>query len=152
MNKVQLPPLLVKMNTASQDDIERFLHRRSGCFSPDFGISINIEKYAEKLRTYGNTYELWYAGELDSLLVVYFSEPLKQIFVPYICTAGSHYGPNVGQYLFSMITGFSRPFEYVRLEVRADNTNALNFYLKQGFYEISKAGQKICLEKRLSTR
>ena len=83
MNKIPLPPLLIKMNAASQDDIELFLRRRLGYFSPDFESSINIGEYATKLRTYGNTYELWYEGELDSLLVVYFSEKLKQIYVPY---------------------------------------------------------------------
>lgn len=150
IGQVPLPQLLVKMNTASQDDIERFLHLRSRCFSPDFGSSIDIGEYAKKLRTYGNTYELWYEGELDALLVVYFSESLKQIYVPYICTEGSHYGPNVGQYLFQMITSFSVPFEYIRLEVREDNKKALDFYLKQGFTEISKEGKKIHLEKQLA--
>ena len=149
MNKIQLPQLLVQMNTASQNDIEQFLHRHSGCFSPDFESTINIEEYAKKLRMYGNTYELWYSGELDSLLVAYFSESLQQIYIPYICTAKSHYGPNVGQYLFQMISNFSNPFKYIRLEVRKDNTKAISFYLKQGFSEKFRTEEKIHLEKQL---
>ena len=149
MVKIQLEELHVKMNMASAEDIELYIMKHSADFFPAFHTKNNVAEYAEKLRKLGNTYELWYNGELDALMAVYFNEQLKQIYVPYICTAGAHYAPHVGQYLFRMIMHFSTPFEYVRLEVRKNNLRAVTFYLKQGFTIKHDAGEKVLLEYKL---
>lgn len=150
MNTLTLEPLQIKMNCASAHDIELFLLKHKHVFNPAFDKVVNISEYAQKLRNYGNSYELWFENRLDALMVVYFSEKLKQIYVPYICTSNSHYGPHVGQYLFNLISYFSSPFHHIRLEVRKDNYRALSFYEKLGFSKMEESENKIKMEKKLN--
>ncbi len=151
-NKIVLTNLQVRMNEAGVRDIEDFLKRHSEDFSPAFHTQNDIAAYAAKVWSCGNTYELWHNGILDALLVVYFSEKLKQVYVPYICTAGCHYGPHAAQYLFSLITGFAEPFQFIRLEVRKNNARAVNFYHKQGFVSISETNDKYLMQKELKMK
>lgn len=149
MPHIELTDMQVKMNLASSKDIEQFLINHSNDFNPPFDCEVKISEYAQKLRKYGNTYELWFEGHLDAILVVYLSEKLQQIYIPYICTKKSHYGPHVGQYLFKMILHFAHPFRYIRLEVNKNNLRAFSFYKKLGFKKIEENKSKIKMELQL---
>ncbi|MBR5330921.1 MAG: hypothetical protein IKV13_05455 [Akkermansia sp.] len=141
-------PVIVR-NKASEGDIRDFLIEHSNDFLVPFNEQVDIDSYAKKLRTFGNTYEIWHEGKLDALLVIYYNLDDKEIFVPYICTAGARAGKHLGQKLFNEITQIRAPFTGIRLFCRNDNTRAMQFYTQLGFQKIGTTEEKTELFRTL---
>lgn len=139
----------ITLNKATTDDIRNFLIRHSNDFLTPFNEQVNIDTYAEKLRNFANTYEIWHEKELDALLAFYYDIDRREIFVPYVCTAGAQSGKKLGQLLFEKITQIRAPFKAIRLECRKSNEKSLNFYYNLGFKEIAASDDKIEMTRDL---
>lgn len=133
----------VTLNKSTVEDIREFLNVHSNDFIVPFAEQVDIESYAVKLRSFGNTYEIWHENKLDALLVVYFNVENRELFVPYICTAGARSGKKLGQHLFNEIISMGAPFTGIRLFCRKDNARAFHFYKKLGFQSVSETAEKI---------
>lgn len=141
LNDQPLPEVCV--NRATMEDIRCFLEEHSKDFLVPYEEQVDIDAYAVKLRNYANTYEIWHNNKLDALLAVYFNTEAKELFVPYICTAGACSGNHLGQRLFKEITQIRAPFTAIRLFCRKGNDRALRFYSKLGFQQVGETDEKI---------
>lgn len=140
LNEVTAPAIV--QNKASKEDIRNFLVEHSNDFLVPFDRQVDIDSYAEKLRRFGNTYEIWYKGKLDALLVIYYNLLDKEIFVPYICTKGAQSGKHLGQKLFNQITQIRAPFTGIRLFCNNKNVRDMQFYTLLGFQKIATTEEK----------
>ncbi len=136
------PSLEVTMNKATVEDIKAYLIKHSNDFLVPFCEQVEVDSYAQKLRTFGNTYEIWHDNTLDALMVVYFNIEDKELFVPYICTAGARSGKRLGQRLFKEITQMGAPFTGIRLFCNNKNVRDMQFYTLLGFQKIATTEEK----------
>lgn len=138
-----MPTPEVSLNKATVEDIRKYLEEHSNDFLVPYDQQVDIDTYAEKLRTCANTYEIWYENKLDALLAVYFNTEDKELFVPYICTARARSGKHLGQRLFKEITQIRAPFTAIRLFCPKGNERAFRFYSFLGFSQVGETDEKI---------
>lgn len=136
----------VEVNRTTPGDIERYLKRHSGDFSPPFATGRNLAEYAVKLCTHARRYEIWHAGELDALMAVYLNEGEGKAYVPYICTAGARSAERgLGSLLLARLLSLPLPYRTIELEVRKTNPVAVDLYKKFNFAPVSDTGEKLLM-------
>lgn len=144
-NKAKFQDIEVTLNRATEEDIRDFLIRKShnqGYYVP-FTERSDIDTYAKKWRSFGNTYEIWHNNQLDALLVVYFNLENKEIYIPFVYTAGAQSGDELEYPLFNDIVRFRYPFTGVRLSCRVGDDWRIQFYSGLGFRQVSHTDKRI---------
>lgn len=127
---------MYKKNFAREIELECFMRKNAGQFSPIFdGGGIGLPAYSKKIKTYGNTIEFWQKEtELAGLLAYYENPEKSYIYITYICVNINMQGKGIATKLLQQLEHCTKfpHFEW-RLEVSKTNSPAIKLYQKWGF-------------------
>lgn len=134
----------------SREAIYSILCNMDSCFSPPLSLSVDLEKYSEKLYMHAKIITCKYGEEIVAFLAFYENRELCQFYVPLVCIAEDFQHVGLGSRMFAYLERLAgSDFHSVALEVDKENRKAYNFYLKQGFSIKEDRGGKFLMFKML---
>ncbi|MGE0567036.1 MAG: GNAT family N-acetyltransferase [Bacteroidia bacterium] len=147
-------PLLYETNKATATDIDFHLNACKQSFVPNLDSYVNISNYANKIRENGNTFEAWFNGKLIGLVAAYYNEKKLSAFITNVSIEKDFEGKGIARQLLSDCKSFmqNKGALKIDLEIKPENTKAMEFYLRNGFAIVEKKeNYKMChkLKKRL---
>ena len=131
---------VVMINTASCSEIEEHLVKSSSTFRPPLDTYVNISEYSKKIKENATTIEIWKKKVLVGLLAAYFNnEEEKRGFITNVSVLPEYQGRGLGSVLLNKVLEYGREISYeeIVLEVRKENTKAIEIYKRFGFKESS---------------
>lgn len=132
--------LLYETNKATATDIEFHLNTSKQSFVPNLDSYVNIGSYASKIREKGNTFEAWFNGKLIGLIAAYYNEKNRSAFITNVSIVKDFEGKGIARQLLSDCMSFmqNKGALKIDLEVKPENTKAMEFYLRNGFAIVEK--------------
>lgn len=89
-------------------------------------------------------------NDIVSLVVTYENTKQHFIYIPYICVHPHFQGQGIGKQIINhIIEKLPTNTHSIYLEVRKDNTHAIQLYRKLGFCNFEDRGEKYLLKKEL---
>ena len=125
-----------KINTSKAIEIETHLNSTNLEFLNALSARTDIKSYSKKICDVATTYEIWGGKQLIGLCAVYFKKLDTSVFITNFSVIESFTKKSIGTTLFKSVIQevASYSVSKVELEVQKENTRALKFYEKQGFY------------------
>lgn len=129
--------LVYSIGGLSVKELYGFLVECDNQFSPLLSSRVNLVKYSEKL--FFNSIII-YARENNKtvgLMAFYVNDSsLDYAFISLICVLKGYEGKGIGsKFIYDCIAiGNKKGFKSIRLEVDAENQDAISFYMKIGFH------------------
>jgi len=135
-------------NAASEKEILDHLMRCSANFIPPLEKWVELSSYSKKIHEKANTFEAWVGSTLVGLVAAYFNAPDQtRGFITSVSTAAEYMGNGIASKLMNLVILYAKDnrFNFIDLEVYKDNTAAINFYKRFGFYQHEAASNSILM-------
>ncbi len=131
-------------------DIHEHLMRCDLLFVPKLSSFVELAPYALRLHANAMCFEAWAAHRLVGLLAIYANRPDKA-FISNLSVEQRYQGAGVAYHLLrrALDQVAEMGFRTVELEVDIRNSVALDFYVRNGFLEISRSGERLTMLKNL---
>lgn len=123
------------LNTSSSKQISTHLKACDYLFVPNLSSYVDIESYAEKLFSKAQRIEYFEDNELLALLAFYVNFEDSYCFITNISVDEKIKEKKVGDAIILKLVDFSlkNNINQIQLEVRKENSKAINFYKKHNF-------------------
>jgi len=142
----------IRQNTASVKDIESHLMRCDNNFIPPLHETINISAYADKIKQYADTFEVWDKEILVSLLAAYINDPKREnAYITNVSVENNYQRKGISVQLVQACIEYvtEQKFHQILLEVNKENYAAIQLYTKFGFSLLSTKNNSIFMHCKL---
>ena len=141
-------------NQASEAAIMGHLQACEAGFTPPLGLRVELSGYARKLSVHSDRFEAWVDGDLVGLVAAYLNDPARQAgFISSVSVLEAWQGMGIARRLLAMCMDRARMdgFSVLRLDVGAENEDAVRLYTAFGFAEEGRSGRfmRMCLQLRM---
>lgn len=112
----------------------------SNNFVPALQHTVNINKYAIKIRDKAQTFEAWSNNTLVGLIAVYMNDPkLHTAFITSVSVLATMQGKGIANQLLTFVINKATELHYItlQLEVNKANNTAIQLYTKNGFTKLA---------------
>ena len=143
----------VLIENKTQAEILKYFKSNSRVFFEPLDNRVNIDEYARKLAKFSTQFWLYDEGSLVGFMAAYLNDTSSKIaYISTISVIKSYQGKGGGKLLINNLIQLAarKKFYKIRLEVAANNSKAIRFYRKQGFYLFMKKDESYIMEKPLS--
>lgn len=125
-----------KTNSASKEEIEKYLIKTSNIFSSPLVSRVDISSYSKKIKELSFTFECWHQDCLVGLVACYLNDSIrKEGFVTNVSVLKEYQEKGIATKLLNQAINQALVLEFskISLEVSIDNNKAINFYKKNNF-------------------
>lgn len=134
----------------SQNQIKNILMSFDNMFVPSLSSVIDIPIYANKLALNAKFATCRYNSLIIGIIAFYSNNITKQIYISYVCVDCLYQGKGIAKILFKfLMDNVSNDYKEIVLEVRKNNLEAFNLYLKLGFTVKECKDEKYLMSKIL---
>ncbi len=143
----------VLIENKTQAEILKYFKSNSRVFFEPLDNRVNIDEYARKLAKFSTQFWLYDEGSPVGFMAAYLNDTSSKIaYISTISVIKSYQGKGGGKLLINNLIQLAarKKFYKIRLEVAANNSKAIRFYRKQGFYLFMKKDESYIMEKPLS--
>jgi ribosomal protein S18 acetylase RimI-like enzyme len=142
--------IVYTINKSSQEDIYKHLQSCDEDFIPKLSSRVSIKNFSEKIKNYAVFFEAWNQDILVGMVSGYFNnEASKVAFINNVSVLSAFSKRGIARQLLSDALKYaaSKMFLEIHLEVNKNNTQALEFYSKNGFHFFNKNGDYLVMKK-----
>lgn len=134
-----------------QQDVYNLLQKYDNTFTPPLSSDVNLSCHATKLYEHAEFIVCKDdVADIIAYIAYYKNEAKKQLYIPLICVSSDYQKKGIGTKMLEMlIDDYKENYTTVALEVVKNNTNALNFYIKQNFKKVEDRGKKILMVRHI---
>ena len=141
------------INTATTANIASHLKNCEKSFLLDLETRVDINEYSKKIKENAVLFEAWVGGRLTGLLAAYFNRiEGKTAYITNVSVLEKYQKMGIASMLMMHCIeyGIAGNFEIIRLEVSANNINALRFYSKFDFQTTGHKNDYLVLELNIN--
>ncbi|WOK06294.1 GNAT family N-acetyltransferase [Imperialibacter roseus] len=145
--------LFFRINTALWTDIANHLNDCKENFSPCLDTKVNINEYANKIRSNAVTFEAWAQDRLVGLVAAYFNDDTHGIgYITNVSTVKAYFGMGVAGNLLSNCIEYGKVRNYhkIGLEVNCQAKPAIHLYKKHNFEANHRDGEVLKMSLKLN--
>lgn len=127
--------MIFHLNTSITEQIVTHLKKCDTLFVPNLSSYVDIESYAEKLFDKAVRIECFEEDELLALLAFYVNLDNNFCFITNVSVDEKLKGKKIGDSLLFELDKYclENSIKQIQLEVRKENSKAINFYKKHNF-------------------
>jgi ribosomal protein S18 acetylase RimI-like enzyme len=139
------------LNTSSVKQIFTHLNACDTLFVPKLSSYVTIETYAEKLFDKAERIECFEENELLALLAFYVNLDTNFCFITNVSVDEKWKGKKIGDALLFQLDKYCQEnnIKHIQLEVRKENSKAINFYKKHNFELLKENRDNFELQKTI---
>ena len=126
--------LVYKIDQSNQADILNHLQQCDATFLANLKKEVDIEAYSNKLFTNAMRFEAWDGEKLVGIVAVYLNEA-NFAYLTNVSVDQNYTGQRIASTLMDQCIAFCRnsKIAFIRLEVKMENTPAIQLYTKYNF-------------------
>ena len=125
----------------SIDEIKKLLNDSDSLFSPPLLSEVSLDDYSKKLAE-----NAWFCinsnEDIRGAIAFYKNDKIQQIFITHIAVMPTYQNKGIATSMIKYLINKFSQYETLALEVRIQNTPALNLYKKNGFKIAKEQGEK----------
>lgn len=124
------------INSATKNNIQNHLKRCNTLFNPHLSTYVNIEEYADKIKSNAYTFEAWDNEQLIGLVACYLNNSdTKQGYITNVSVEKNYQGKGIAKKLVQQTIdkAIALKFKTLFLEVNVNNSSAISLYQSLGF-------------------
>ena len=121
---------------ATYSDIRTHLEACKNNFIPPLQDTVDMDSYAQKIKSKSVTFEAWQNGHLAGLIAAYFNDPGKEFgFITNVSVESEFAGKGIASNLLNNAVKYAQEnrFNEIRLKVHSGNALAIKLYTKHAF-------------------
>lgn len=138
-----------QLNTSTTEQIVTHLKRCDDLFVPNLSSYVDMESYAGKLFNKAQRIEYFEENELLALLAFYVNLEHNFCFITNVSVDEKLKGKKIGDSIVLKLVEFcmKKNINKILLEVRKENSKAINFYNKHNFILLNENKDNLELQK-----
>ena len=148
-NQDSFAGIIFKMKNATQEEIDSHLRVCSGNFSPSLNEKVNINEYSQKIFERATTFEAWSSDTLVGLVAAYFNDFENHIgYITHVSVMSAYQGIGIASELVKECIKYAEQnqFKEIHLEVRKDNSLAIQLYKEIGFMDFEEKDDSVLMK------
>ena len=140
--------LRVSIECLSPTAAEQIVRLGENAFDKPLSEAIDIPKLSEKWSRYAKFLIVKNEEELAALIVYYENRLEKFLYITHFVVMPNYRHMGLGHFALNhLIKSLNNVYIHVRLKVRKENSNAQNFYKREGFEILEEHDDSYLLEK-----
>lgn len=124
------------INSATKNNIQNHLKRCNTLFYPHLSTYVNIEEYADKIKSNAYTFEAWDKEQLIGVVACYLNNSdTKKGYITNVSVEKNYQGKGIAKKLVQQTIdkAIALKFKTLFLEVNVNNSSAISLYQSLGF-------------------
>jgi len=137
-----------RINSCKSHEIESHFKETDLDFLRNLKSRVTISDYSRKLEERATTFEFWQENVLVALCAVYLDSFGNSAYVTNFSVISKLIGKRIGSDLMKRVISevSNAGIESIKLEVEKQNTRAMEFYTKMGFFKYGENEKSIFLK------
>lgn len=143
-----------KKDTAGERDIYLHLQACAANFTPPLTERVDVQAYAKKLSQKAVNFEAWQNGLLTGLIAAYLNKAEGLAFITNVSVDKNLMGGGIAHTLLANCIDHAKEagLTRIRLEVNANNAQAIRFYQKFSFQTESSNNDSLFMKLELTNQ